>query len=69
MVNPTQHTTKGFCQFIGGGDVHIRADAHCCVIVHDKIEEDGGSLPVDEGTAVQLLSVEAKKGNYDLEKH
>ena len=67
MVDPTLAYNKG-CQFSGGGDIRISTDALSCVIIHDKTEADGGSSPIYDGSTVQSLSVEAKKGDYDLKK-
>ena len=58
LVNPLQQ--RKYCQFSGGGDLLNKTNIHSCVIVQDKIE-DGGILPVDQGTAVQHLAVEMKK--------
>ena len=59
---------QGYCQFSGGGDIRINT-LQSILIVQGEIKGDDDEVsPIYDGTSVQSVSIEAKKGECDHEK-
>ena len=60
---------SGYCQFSGGEDIRIDSQQSILIVQGEiKGDDDGGVSPIYDGTSLQSVSIEAKKGEYDHEK-